>query len=176
MRNVLSAVVAMSLSACTANGLPYPEHPASSLVVDQVAKVTIFRSNDTLLYSARTARLAMDGERAGRLATGGFRTFKVQPGSHTFVVKMWDAPGTCELVVDIQPGVEYFYEVAPRPPTVAAATPGALLLGASPSAVLFGRGVQASQSSGKQCDGAFSIVPIERAEALPKVAALRASS
>jgi hypothetical protein len=180
MRNLSIAIVAMMLSACAANGLPYPEHPASSLVVTGVAKVTIFRADDTLLYSARSARLAVDGERAGRLATGGFRTFKVEPGPHTFTVRMWDAPGTCELTADIQPDVEYFYEVAPRPPTFAASTPGALLLGASPAGVLFGTGVsaagQSAESSGRQCDGAFSIVPVEPAQALPKVSALRASS
>lgn len=180
MRNVLIAAVAMSLAACAADGLPYPEHPASSLVVSGVAKVTMFRANDTLLYSARTARLTVDGERAGKLATGGFRTFKVAPGAHTLVVNMWDAPGSCELTVDIQPDVEYFYEVAPRPPSFAAATPGALLLGASPTGVLFGVGVssegRAAESAGKQCGGAFSIVPVDPAIALPKVTALRASS
>ena len=103
MRKLSIAIVAMSLSACAANGLPYPEHPASALVPDGVAKVTIFRANDTLLYSARTARLVIDGEREGRLATGGFRTFTVPPGSHVFTVKMWDTPGTCELTADIQP-------------------------------------------------------------------------
>ena len=51
MRNLSIAIVAVLLSACAANGLPYPEHPASSLVVTGVAKVTIFRSDDTLLYS-----------------------------------------------------------------------------------------------------------------------------
>ena len=145
-RNLSIAIVAVLLSACAANGLPYPEHPASSLVVTGVAKVTIFRSDDTLLYSARTARLVVDGERAGRLATGGFRTFKVEPGPHTLMVKMWDAPGVCELTVDIQPDVEYFYEVAPRPPTFAASTPGALLLGASPAGVLFGAGASTAES------------------------------
>jgi hypothetical protein len=180
MRNLAVAAVAMCLSACAADGLPYPEHPASSLVVSGVAKVTVFRANDTLLYSARTARLAMDGERAGRLATGGFRTFKVPPGSHTLVVNMWDAPGTCELTVDLRPDAEYFYEVTPRPPSFAAATPGALLLGASPTGVLFGLGVSsegtAAESTAKQCGGAFSIVPVDSALALPKVSALRASS
>lgn len=180
MRNLLIAAVAMSLTACAADGLPYPEHPASSLVVSGVAKVTVFRANDTLLYSARTARLAVDGERAGRLATGGFRTFKVAPGPHTFVVNMQDAPGSCQLAVDIQPDVEYFYEVTPRPPSFAASTPGALLLGASPTGVLFGLGVSgegsAAESAGKQCGGAFSIVPVDPTIALPKVSALRASS
>lgn len=180
MRNVLIAAVAMSLAACAADGLPYPEHPASSLVVSGVAKVTMFRANDTVLYSARTARLAVDGERAGKLATGGFRTFKVPPGPHTLVVNMWDAPGSCELRVDIQPDVEYFYQVAPRLPSLAASTPGAFLLGASPSAVLFGLGVatvgMAAESADKQCGGAFSIVPVDPVVALPKVTALRASS
>jgi hypothetical protein len=176
LRTLSIAIGAVLLSACAANGLPYPEHPASSLVVTGVAKVTIFRSDDTLLYSARTARLMVDGERAGRLATGGFRTFKVEPGPHTFMVKMWDAPGVCELKVDIQPDVEYFYEVAPRPPTFAASTPGALLLGASPAGVLFGAGASTAESASKECDGAFSIVPVEPAQALPKVSALRASS
>ena len=180
MRTVLIATVAMSLTACAADGLPYPEHPASSVVVSGAAKVTVFRANDTLLYSARTARLAVDGERAGKLATGGFRTFKVAPGPHTFVVNMFDAPGSCELTVDIQSDVEYFYEVTPRPPSFAVSTPGALLLGASPTGVLFGLGLSgeamAAESAGKQCGGAFSIVPVDPSIALPKVTALRASS
>ena len=180
MGKLLIAVAAMSLAGCAADGLPYPEHPASSLVVSGVAKVTMFRANDTLLYSARTARLAVDGERAGKLATGGFRTFKVAPGPHTFVVHMSDAPGSCELTVDIQPDTEYFYEVTPRPPSFAASTPGALLLGASPTGVLFGLGVStegsAAGSAAQSCGGAFAIVPVDPAVALPKVSALRASS
>jgi hypothetical protein len=179
MRNVSIAIVAMSLSACAANGLPYPEHPASSVVLQGDAKVTIFRENDTLLYSARSARLVIDGEREGGLATGGFRTFKVQPGLHVFTVKMSDMPGTCELTADILPDVEYFYRVTPRAESLAASMPGALFA-TSPAGVLFGAGfstaAQAAESSGKQCGGAFSIVPVEPANALPKVATLRASS
>jgi hypothetical protein len=179
MRNVSIAIVAMSLSACAANGLPYSEHPASSVVLDGLAKVTIFRENDTLLYSARTARIVIDGEREGRLAMGGFRTFTVPPGSHVFTVKMWDTPGTCELTADIQPDVEYFYEVTPRVTSFSASMPAALV-GTSPAGVLFGAGLssagQSLESAHKDCGGAFSIVPVEPADALPKVAALRASS
>ena len=175
MRNVSIAIVAMSLSACAANGLPYSEHPASSVVLDGLAKVTIFRENDTLLYSARTARIVIDGEREGRLAMGGFRTFTVPPGSHVFTVKMWDTPGTCELTADIQPDVEYFYEVTPRVVSYDASMPAALV-GTSPAGVLFGAGLSSVESAGKDCGGAFSIVPVEPAKALPRVAALRASS
>ena len=175
MRNLSIAIVAMALSACAANGLPYPEHPASSVVLDGLAKVTIFRENDTLLYSARTARLVIDGEREGRLATGGFRTFTMLPGSHVFTVKMWDTPGTCELTADIQPDVEYFYEVTPRVVSYDASMPAALV-GTSPAGVLFGAGLSSVESAGKDCGGAFSIVPVEPAKALPRVAALRASS
>ena len=180
MRNLLIAAIAMSLAACAADGLPYPEHPASSLVVSGVAKVTVFRANDTLLYSARTARLAVDGERAGKLASGGFRTFKVAPGPHTFVVNMWDAPGSCALTVDIQPDVEYFYEVTPRAASFDASLPGSFVLATSPAGVLFGAGVSsvgmAAESGGQSCGGAFSIVPVDPAVALPKVSVLRASS
>jgi hypothetical protein len=179
MRNVSIAIVATLLSACAANGLPYPEHPASSVVLDGVAKVTIFRESDTLLYSARTARLVIDGEREGRLAMGGFRTFTVPPGSHVLTVKMWDTPGTCELTVDVQPDAEYFYEVTPRVTSFTASMPAALV-GTSPAGVLFGAGLssagQAAESAHKDCGGAFSIVPVEPANALPKVATLRASS
>src|SRR5262245_51193238 len=164
MRNLSIAIVALSLSACAANGLPYPEHPASSVVLDGLAKVTIFRENDTLLYSARTACLVIDGEREGRLATGGFRTFTVPPGSHVFTVKMWDTPGTCELFVDIQPDVEYFYQVTPRVASYEASMPAALV-GTSPAGVLFGAGLSSLESSGKDCGGAFSIVPVEPANA-----------
>lgn len=179
MRNLSIAIVATLLSACAANGLPYSEHPASSVVLDGVAKVTIFRESDTLLYSARTARLVIDGEREGRLAMGGFRTFTVPPGAHVLTVKMWDTPGACELTVDIEPDVEYFYEVTPRVTSYTASMPAALV-GTSPAGVLFGAGLsaagQAAESAHKDCGGAFSIVPVEPANALPKVAALRASS
>lgn len=179
MRNLSIAIVATLLSACAANGLPYSEHPASSVVLDGVAKVTIFRESDTLLYSARTARLVIDGEREGRLAMGGFRTFTVPPGAHVLTVKMWDTPGACELTVDIEPDVEYFYEVTPRVTSYTASMPAALV-GTSPAGVLFGAGLsaagQAAESAHKDCGGAFAIVPVEPADALPKVAALRASS
>ncbi len=132
-----------------------------------------------MLYSARSARLVIDGEREGGLATGGFRTFKVQPGLHVFTVKMSDMPGTCQLTADLQPDVEYFYRVTPRAASFAASMPGAVFA-TSPVGVLFGAGVstagQGAESSGKECGGAFSIVPVESANALPKVAALRASS
>jgi len=76
----------------------------------------------------------------------GFRTFTVPPGSHVFTVKMWDTPGTCELTADIQPDVEYFYEVTPRVTSYAASMPAALV-GTSPAGVLFGAGLSSAGHS-----------------------------
>ncbi|MGA2445826.1 MAG: hypothetical protein ABSG50_10415 [Opitutaceae bacterium] len=179
-QSLLLLGIAVILSACAATGLRYSEHPVSSTPVPaHAARLTVYRVNDSLLYSARSARLKLDGRNVGALAPGGFKTFEVPPGTHTFRVDMWDAPGRWELTIEVQAGLAYFYEVAPRAASAVAAMPGVALMNNTPAGTLLGGaamlGGMAAESAVRQRGGAFSLMPVEQSLAVPKLMELRES-
>lgn len=180
MKSLLLLGIAAILSGCATTGLRYSEHPASSTPVPaHAARLTVYRLNDTYLYSVRSARLKLDGRAVGALASGEFKTFEVPPGTHTFTVDMWDAPGRWELTIEAQAGIAYFYKVAPRGASAAAAVPGIFVGGNTPVGAALSDaamlGGMAAESAGKQHGGAFSLIPVEQSLAAPKLMELRES-
>ncbi len=92
----------------------------------------------------------------------GFNVFDITVGTHILTVYMWDHPGTCELPIDVSGGSEYFFEIKPRTGSlVGVFIPYVGILGA------------AIESAGKQCGGAFSVEPIDKDLAIPKLVELK---
>ena len=100
-------------------------------------------------------------------------------GGHTLQVELGDIPGRCEVAFQTTEGATSYFEVLPRWENMKAATPGLMIPGATPSGVVLGTTVafagMASESSEKQCGGAFAIVHIEPTVALTKLPTLRRS-
>jgi hypothetical protein len=175
----LSSVFVL-LAACAATGPDYGvRHAEISEVPETVARVVFLRTDGSLLYSARKARVLLDGEKTGACALGGFFFRDIAPGEHRLVADMWDAPGRCEVVVAAEAGRIYYFQVDPRPRSFwGFAGPAATseLLGQS-VAFSIGAGVagMTAESYGKECGGAFRLYPVDEPTALKRLAKLRLS-
>jgi hypothetical protein len=174
------ALVGM-LSACASGGgVAYPEFAATAPAVSTDSiRLVVLRAADTPQYSVRSASLRLDDSDVGGLAPGAYKAFTVTPGTHRFVVDMWDVPGRCELTLEVAGGGEHFFEVSPRGANAIATLPMVLVpvssLGGLLTSGALMMGGLAAESAGKQCGGAFSIVELERPAAIAKLAPLRAS-
>jgi hypothetical protein len=177
---ILLFVLAMALGGCAATGPEYPEQAAiANTAASQSARLTVFRTAESLQYSGRSATVGIDGKDAGGCEYAGFSMFDVPAGSHVLTVSMWDAPGTCQLQVEVLSGATYFFEITPRTGNLVAGLPGLLVSGFGVLGALVG-GVamiagMAAESSGKICGGAFAIESVDENAALSKLATLRQS-
>jgi Ser/Thr protein kinase RdoA (MazF antagonist) len=92
---------------------------------------------------------------------------------------MWDAPGRCDQLLELSGASVTYLEVAPREASFFSGVPGNMMASAGPQGAVAGLGVMlggmALESSGKSCGGAFSITPVDRDQALPRLAELRSS-
>jgi len=180
---VLPVVPALLLGACAATGSRFDDHLAAApAMADEQARLVVFRQRNTPQYSVREARLEVDRTAAGTVMPAGFRVFDVAAGSHTIVVDMWDAPGRCELTLDLKGGATHYVEVAPRIESWAAGAPALAAPALAPLGTYGGLlatalllSGMAVESAGKPCGGAYSLVAVDGAEALPKLAQMRSS-
>ena len=167
-----------ALGACAASGPRFAEHPASVPIAAEQGRIVVYRTGNHAQYSVRSARLQLDGVIIGGVRLAGFTAIDLSAARHTLAVDMWDAPGRCELSVDVQPGTTHYLEVAPRlaswlsgaPAVIAPPTPAGGLIGAT--LAISGMAVE---SGGKACGGAFAIAAVDQAAALAKLASLRES-
>lgn len=172
------AAASLAVAACAATGPRFDDlHPAGASVPADVARLVVFRSGH-LQYIARAAQIGLDGADAGRLGVNSFLSFDLAPGAHRLVVDMLDAPGRCEVVVDLAAGQIAFVEVAPRSASFVSGAPGNLMASAGPQGVVAGfmvmLGGMAIESADKPCGGAFAMVPVAPELALRRVRELRA--
>jgi hypothetical protein len=170
----------MALGGCAATGPQFPEQAAiASSAASQPARLMVFRTAANLQYYLRSATVGIDGKEVGACEHAGFNTFDVPAGAHVLTVSMWDAPGTCQLQVEVLSGATYFFEITPRTGNLVAGLPGMLVpafgvLGALAGGVVGILGM-AAESSGKVCGGAFAIESVDENAALSKLATLRQS-
>ena len=109
----LSAVCFL-LAACAARGTGFDSSRGDiSRVPEGKARVVFLRTDESLLYSARKARVLIDGEKTGGCALGGFIFRDMAPGEHRLVADTWDAPGRCEVIVTAEAGRIYYFQVDP---------------------------------------------------------------
>ena len=180
MRHAALALVPTALlSACAAIGPRYADQiAATSPVAEQHARIVVFRQRSTPQYSIREARLELDRAAAGGVMPLGFRVFDVPAGAHTIVADMWDAPGRCELTIQVEAGATAYVEVAPRFEALLASAPS-MTAPPTPMGSFIGLALMltgmAAESSGKSCGGAFSLMAVDEAPVLPTLAELRSS-
>lgn len=176
----LLLAVSFLVSACAATGPDY-ERMGSDIaaVPDGVTRIVFYRTNESLLYSARKARIMIDGENAGGCALGGFFFRDLSPGDHRLKADMWDAPGHCEVLVTSETGRIYFFQVDPRQQSFwsfAGPTAVSDLLGQSIAvSVASGVGGMAVESYGAECGGVFRLYPVDEPTARERIARLRLS-
>jgi hypothetical protein len=175
----LSAVCFL-LAACAATGTGFDTRRDDiSRVPEAKARVVFLRTDESLLYSARKARVLIDGEKTGGCALGGFIFRDIPPGEHRLVADMWDAPGRCEVIVTAEAGRVYYFQVDPRPRSFwGFAGPAAAsdLLGQSMAfSIASGIGGMTAESYGKECGGVFRLYPVDEPTAMNRLAKLRLS-
>lgn len=152
---LLLFLVVLGTAGCAATGATYTEDQAVRTAISpKNSRLTIFRG-DHIQYSARSVRIGIDGTTVGSVDNKGFNVFDVSPGRHILAADMWDAPGKCEVALDLKPANAYYFEIMPRQ-------------GSLYSGLALGVLGMAAESAGKQCGGAFEIVPV------PEDAAVRA--
>jgi hypothetical protein len=171
--------LAMALAACAATGPRYAEHVAALPDIPrQSARLTIFRTADSTQYYTRPATVKMDGRELGGCDFAGYQTFYVKAGPHVLSVEMSDAPGTCRLSTNVLGGEEYFFEISPRTENWTAGFLGSIvgMMGGAVGAAVGPFAAMGSESAGKTCGGAFSIVAVEESIGRRKVTDLRMSN
>lgn len=170
--------LSIALAACAATGPRYSEHVGTlPEVARQSTRLTVFRTADSMQYSGRSATVKIDGRELGGCDFGGYQTFYVKAGPHVLNVEMWDAPGTCRLSTHVLGGEEYFFEISPRTENWVAGFLGALVgvMGAGVGLAGAPFAAMGSESAGKECGGAFSIVAVEESVARQKLDSLHLS-
>jgi hypothetical protein len=123
-------------------------------------RLYFFRTRDSDQYSATSAVIKIDGNAVGSCDYAGFSLFDVTPGKYVVTVDTWDSPGACNLPIEITAGNEYYLEIKPRTENFWGRLAGGLI-GA------------AIESSDKQCGGAFSVEPVPRESAVPRLSDLK---
>lgn len=164
--------LSIALAACAATGPRYAEHiGALPDIPRQSTRLTVFRTAEYMQYSGRSATVKIDERELGGCDFAGYQTFYVNSGPHVLTVEMWDAPGTCSLSTNVLGGEEYFFEISPRIENWAAGFLGAMVGALGGSAARAGApfAVMGSESAGKPCGGAFSIVAVEEGIARRKI-------
>jgi len=168
------------LAGCVATGAVYEDVRSEITELQHgVARLVFYRTDDSLLYSARSARVLVDGQKAGGCALGGFFYRDVSPGAHRLIADMWDAPGHCEVLLSAEAGSTYYFQVDPRPESFwAFAGPATVsdLLGQNiVFSVAAGVGGITAESYGKECGGAFRLYPVDPQTARQRLSRLRLS-
>jgi hypothetical protein len=173
-------VSCLSVSACTATGPGYEsEQGEISSVSGDAARIVFYRTPESVIYSARKARISIDGEKTGAVSMGGFIYRDVAPGQYSLTADMWDAPGGCSLLVTAEAGSLYYFQVDPRKESLwsfAGPAGASDLLGQSVAvSVAAGVGSMAAESYGRDCGGAFRLYPVAADTAQVRIADLRLS-
>lgn len=139
-----SLVIVLALTGCAATGRTYSEHrEGKAQPAADRATLTVYRPGSTQ-YSARSARIGVDGNTVGNVDHQGFNVFDIAPGGHSLTVDLWDTPGKCTLSVEVLAANEYYFLVSPR-------------LGNLIGALLGGVAGAVAESAGNSCGGAFEI-------------------
>ena len=179
-RSWLSLAGCCVLAGCAATGSGYEDMGSQvAQVPNGAARVVFFRTDESLLYSARKARVLVDGEKTGGCALGGFFFRDLPAGEHRLVADMWDAPGRCEVVVGAEAGQIYYFQVDPRVQSFwgfAGPAAASELLGQSIAfSIAAGVGGMTAESYGKECGGVFQLYPVDEPTALERLATLKLS-
>ncbi len=170
----------MLLVGCVATGPDYKHMlPEINGMPDGMARLVFFRTDESSLYSARSARVLVNGERVGGCALGGFFYRDLLPGEHHLVADMWDAPGHCEVIIGAQAGATYYFQIDARPESfwafVGPAAGSDLVSQNIIISVAAGIGGITAEAYGRDCGGAFRLYPVDPATAQQRMSNLKLS-
>ena len=166
-RHLLVSVACFTclLCSCAAPGLRYSEHPLvhADLSPDE-ARIAVLRPNESRFGSNGASRVHLDGDVFGVMGKGAYLLRDVPAGVHTLVAERWGAPGRCVWQDIFEGGRRYYFVVAPIPPSALEVVLGPFAqvskkVGAVANLVLAAG--SAANPLKVQCDGAFSIAPLD---------------
>lgn len=160
VRTISLVLLNITIVGCAATGPMYSESNMSLQKATDAAKVTIYRTGEHMQYSGRAVRLTLDKNVIGKVDYKGFNIFEVIAGQHTLTADMWDSPGKCEVALNLLPSTEYYFQVLPRSENMLSGLVGGVL-------------GMAIESGGKECGGAFAIIPVVKESALSALQPLR---
>lgn len=133
------------------------------------ARIVFLRTRESQLYVARKAPIRIDGQKAGSLGYGQWLFADVAPGERRLRIRNWDSAGSCEVVLDVQPGTTYHFQVDPRQESFNAFTGGdlaGLVLGQDIwISAAAGATAQRAESYARECAGLFRLYPVAAGQA-----------
>jgi hypothetical protein len=162
VRTISLLFLNIAIAGCAATGPTYSESTAKRPQSLEAARVTIYRTGDHMQYSGRAVRLTLDKNVIGNVDYKGFNIFDIAAGEHTLTADIWDAPGKCNIALNLKPATEYYFQVLPRSESLLSGMVGGVL-------------GMAIESGGKECGGAFAISPVEKEFAITALQPLRMS-
>lgn len=81
---------------------------------DQQAVVTIFRTEESVLYMLRNAPVHVSGSYEVSLPRGSFHSYELSPGKYRLLTKTYDANSECIMNIELSKNDQYFIEVVPN--------------------------------------------------------------
>ena len=160
IRTLSLLTLTIIITGCSATGPLHSEVAANQQALTEKSRLTIYRTGGNFQYSARAVRVKLDEQVIGQVDYKGFNVFDITAGQHTLTADMWDAPGRCDVALDLLPSTEYYFEVLPRSGSLASGLVGGVL-------------GMAIETGGKVCGGAFAIKPVAKESALTDLQPLR---
>lgn len=127
---------------------------------DGQARLVLFRTQESKIYLARSAKIQIDGHSRGKLGYGNFLSVDIAAGRHQIKADIWDMPGSCEITLRAGRGKIYYLMIDPREASLVATFIG-------------GIAGNAIEGAGKKCAGAFKIYPVPSRIARQKLTNLR---
>lgn len=176
MTRFLTGLFPLLLCACTSG--PRFAETGAELVASETGKINIvvLRTTEHLLFGGRAAPVYLDESEAIALSRGEFAARKLDTPPASIATRVWDTPGECRLLLKLEAGHTYYFEISPRREgyleTVffnmkwAART---VATGALPLELLH------VDHNSVSCKGVFQLQPLAEQDALDKLAPLRLS-
>jgi hypothetical protein len=175
MKSIVLLLSALALSGCAASGKLYSENAWDAEIQQpNQSRVTVFRTQATIVASARDALVTLDSRPSKYCAYGGYATLDIAAGKYVLNVGMTEDKYLCAISVELKPGEEQFFEIKPNTDLIMGeAISGGLAAGLASKGVYGAGGGGGGKAA--NCASYFSVAPVDRAYALKQLATIRES-
>ena len=171
MKTTLVGLAVIFTTGCTTlSATKFSEAPLPQ--AEDKAVVTVFRTEESMLYMLREAPVYLSGSGPVNLPRGAFHRYVLYPGNYQFMTKTFDANSECVLDVALHKNKQYYIEVAPNNAAVQQLLTDAFIWMAK-AAITEQITTLSVGEYNQRCEGMFAFVPTQEAPALQKLPELR---